>query len=352
MHVKDIRRDVYNIMTDRDSSLWSYPVKCIFWVLSLVYLMAILVRDALYIAGILRPKMLQAKVISVGNLTVGGTGKTPMVIWIAKYLKERGRRVAVLTRGYGRDEYAMLKGYLGDIPVIVGKDRLASGRDAINRYFADTLILDDGFQYRKLRKDLNILLVDSGNPFGNGHLIPRGILRDRITSAQMAHVIVLTKSDLTLKAKSSRRALELKLGKHTLRDKLFVASHTPLCVSDIKTGEELPLEFLKERRVAVLSAIADPGHFLKLLKTLGVIKVLEFTFMDHHDYAQWEIDKLNTLCKKNNVEYVITTEKDASKLLDGISMEGAVKFYALKIEMDLKEDERRFADRLSWLYHR
>jgi len=339
--MKKVREFFYSLMTDKNKSLYSYPIKFVLWTLSLIYGMILWMRDIWYAAGLSRSKALRrVKVISIGNITVGGTGKTPMAIKIAALLEERGRHVAVLLRGYGTDEHKMLKEALGDIPVIKGKNRVKSGKEAMEKHNTDTLILDDGFQYRKLRKDFNILLIDAGNPFGNGHLLPRGILRDKIRNIRHADAVVLTK------ARGSTDAVSKRIKEIAPGAELFTAVHKPVYLWDIINKKELDLSLLKKRRIASLSGIGDPGYFNELLGELGANKILEYSFLDHHDYTQQEIDEILNRCRINNVDTVVTTQKDAAKLAPGLNLDETIKFYFLKIRMDFIKDETRFLNRL------
>ena len=339
--MEKIREFFYDLMTDRNKSLHSYPMKFLLWVLSLIYGMILCIRDISYAVGLSKAKALpRVKVISIGNITVGGTGKTPMAIKLATLLEERGRNVAVLLRGYGIDEHRMLKDALKTIPVIKGKNRIKSGKEAIEKHNTDTLILDDGFQYRKLKKDFNILLIDAGNPFGNGHLLPCGILRDKIRNIKHADAVVLTK------ARGNTDAVRKRIKEIAPGVELFTAVHKPVYLWDIINKKELDLSVLKERPITSLSGIGDPGYFNELLGELGANKILEYSFLDHHNYTQEQIDNIQSQCKKHDIDTVVTTQKDAVKLTAGLNLGKTVSFYFLKIEMTFIKDEARFVNRL------
>jgi len=346
--MEKIRKYFYNVMTDEDERLLSRPLKFALWALSLLYWVALVARDLAYRFKITRAVQLEGvKVISVGNITFGGTGKTPMAIRLATLLTERGKKVAVLLRGYGADEYEMLKDTLKGIPVIKGSDRIRSGREAIDAHKADTLILDDGFQCRKIKKDLNIVLVNSRNPFGNGHLLPRGILRDRISNLKHADVIVLTK---TSRRSSNLEQIRKRIGGIAGDKEVFSSAHMPWSFHDVSDKNELPLDFIRKKRVASLSAIGDPRYFNDMLEGLGAEIAAEFSFTDHHEYTVADIRTVVALCRKNGLDTVVTTEKDACKLAPRLFAGERLRLVSLKIRIDFAKDEDKFTDRLLGIY--
>lgn len=346
--MEKVRKYFYNVMTDEDEGLLSGPLKFALWILSLLYRVALVARDLAYSLKIAKAVQLEGvKVISVGNITLGGTGKTPMAIKLATLLTERGKKVAVLLRGYGMDEYEMLKDTLKGIPVIKGSDRIRSGREAINNHKVDTLILDDGFQYRKIKKDLSILLVNSRNPFGNNHLLPRGILRDRISNLKYADVIVLTK---TSRRQPGLEQIRRKLDGIAGDKEVFSSAHMPWSFYDISDRNELPLDFIRKKRIASLSAIGDPRYFNDMLEGLGAEIAAEFSFTDHHEYTAADIKSVVGLCRENGLDTVVTTEKDACKLAPRLFAGERLRLVSLKIRIDFEKDEDSFTDRLLGIY--
>jgi tetraacyldisaccharide 4'-kinase len=317
---------------------------CLF-VLSKVYIAAIKVRRFLYDVRILRDSTLGVQVIAIGNLTVGGTGKTPVVEKFARELKEQGRHVAILSRGYrskppplskrfmdrvlfrqdrtpprivsdGRsllldsetagDEPYMLASNLKDVVVLVDKDRVKSGRYAIEKFGCDTLLLDDGFQYWKLagrRRD--IVLIDCQSPFGNEHLLPRGTLREPESHLSRASTFFITKSD------GKTAALRARIAKSNPAAAIIECIHSPLYFEDVFTGEREGLEFLQNKKVASLSGIAQPESFERSLVTLGAELVYTKRFADHHRFTQQEVLNAINRGKKRQAEAIITTQKDA-----------------------------------------
>ena len=313
--------------------------------LSKVFAGAVKARRFLYNVRILRDSTLGVQVIAIGNLTVGGTGKTPVVEKFARELKDQGRNVAILSRGYrskppplrkrllnrlllqsdttpprvvsdgkslllnsevAGDEPYMLASNLKDVVVLVDKDRVKAGRYAIEKFGCDTLLLDDGFQYWKLRgRRHDVVLVDCQTPFGNGHMLPRGTLREPPEHLARASTIFLTKSDGRTAALRQRIA--------TLNQKAAVIEciHQPLYFENVFTGERKELDFLHGKKVGSLSGIAQPESFEQSLVKLGAELVYAKRFADHHRFSQQEIINAINRGKKRQAEMILTTQKDA-----------------------------------------
>src|SRR5882724_9629466 len=313
--------------------------------LSRVYGVIIKARRFLYNVRILRDSTLGVQVIAVGNLTVGGTGKTPVVEKFASALRDQGRSVAILSRGYrskpqpihkwfinrillradqtpprvvsdgksllldsemAGDEPYMLASNLKDVVVLVDKDRVKSGRYAIEKFGCDTLLLDDGFQYWRLRgRRHDVVLVDSQQPFGNEHLFPRGTLREPPSHLARAHTIFITKSD------GNTGELRARIGKLNSTAAVIECVHSPLYFEDVFTGERMGLDFLRGKKVASLSGIAQPESFEKSIVKLGAELVYSKRFADHHRFTQQEILNVINRSKKRTAQIIITTQKDA-----------------------------------------
>jgi tetraacyldisaccharide 4'-kinase len=294
---------------------------------------------------ILRDKTLGVQVIAIGNLTLGGTGKTPVVEKFARELRDAGRNVAILSRGYrskppplhvwllnkillredqnpprvvsdgksllldsemAGDEPYMLASNLKDVVVLVDKDRVKSGRYAIEKFGCDTLLLDDGFQYWKLRgRRHDVVLVDRQQPFGNEHIFPRGTLREPHSHLARAHTIFITKSD----GKTSE--LRERISRLNPGAAVIECIHSPLYLEDVFTGEQCGLDFLRGKKAASLSGIAQPEGFEQSLVKLGAELVYSKRFADHHRFTQQEILNAINRGKKRQAEVIITTQKDA-----------------------------------------
>lgn len=343
--------------------------------LSRIYGGIVQLRLFLFERGIIRRSMLGVQVISVGNISVGGTGKTPMVEALARELSKKGRKVAILSRGYrrkeksggekfrdvlkfhpdpppsvvsdgkrllldseyGGDEPYMLANNLDGVAVIVDKDRVKSGRYAIRKFGCDTLILDDGFQYQKLKHRFDLVLVDCGNPFGNGNVLPRGTLREPAGNIRRAKFICLTKAE-----GRDNSALKEKLRKLNPTAGLMECDHMPKLLRNAFTREEKPLEFLKGLKITAISGIASPVSFETSLEKLGAEIKNRVRFADHHRFSQQDVINLVNDAAELGVDAIITTEKDAVRMprIDRC----AIPVYYLRIEVrfnsGLEEFER------------
>lgn len=336
-------------MSDKRGGRLSSALKGILYLLSLGYAVGIFIRKIFYRFGIFRTNKVLMKVVSVGNLTLGGTGKTPFVMNLAKILKDDLKKEpVVLIRGYGWDEQAMLKKALANIPVIAGKDRVRSSRRAIKLYGSDTAVLDDGFQYWELERDLDIVLIDSRNPFGNGYLFPRGILREAKDSIERADIVVFTKVN--------KKTSDIDIIKDRLKDinggVIFLeAMHRPKYFYDIRLKKTLDLSCVIDKRVILLSSIGDPDYFEETIKDLRADVAAHIKFDDHHNYSQRDIEYITKICGEKNFDLIITTEKDAVKLNRlGLSIAG-YPLMALSVEMDITSGREDLIAGLHSLYN-
>jgi tetraacyldisaccharide 4'-kinase len=320
-------------------------VRSILYIFSKIFEVAIKLRRFLYNVRILRDSTLGVQVIAIGNLTVGGTGKTPVVEKFARELRDQGRNVAILSRGYrskptplhqrlltklflrddttpprvvsdgksllldsemAGDEPYMLASNLKDVVVLVDKDRVKSGRYAIEKFGCDTLLLDDGFQYWKLRgRRQDVVLIDRQQPFGNERLLPRGTLREPPSHLARASVIFITKSD------GNTEELRRRITQHNPTAGIIECIHHPLYLEDVFTGKRVELDFLKGQRVASFSGIAQPESFEKSLVNLGAELVYSKRFADHHRFTQQEVLNAINRSKKRQADTIVTTQKDA-----------------------------------------
>lgn len=343
---------------------------------SKVFQVAVKVRRWLYNVRILRDKTLGVQVIAIGNLTVGGTGKTPVVEKFARELRDAGRNVAILSRGYrskptpfhiwllnkillredqtpprvvsdgksllldsdtAGDEPYMLASNLRDVVVLVDKDRVKSGRYAIEKFGCDTLLLDDGFQYWHLRgRRHDVVLIDRQQPFGNEHLLPRGTLREPPSHLARAHTIFITKSD------GNTAELRDRIAKLNPGAPIIECIHRPLYFEDVFTGEQKGLELLAGKKVASLSGIAQPESFEQSLVKLGSDLVYSKRFADHHRFTQQEILNAINRAKKRQAEMIVTTQKDAVRFpkIDRRDL----PFYFMRVEIQIVSGANDFQD--------
>ena len=337
---------------------------------------AVKIRRWLYNFRILRDKTLGVQVIAIGNLTVGGTGKTPVVEKFARELRDAGRNVAILSRGYrskpaplhrrllnrillradqtpprvvsngksllldsemAGDEPYMLASNLKDVVVLVDKDRVKSGRYAIEKFGCDTLLLDDGFQYWDLRgRRHDVVLIDRQQPFGNEHLLPRGTLREPPSHLARAHTIFITKSA------GNTAELRQRIASLNSTAAIIECIHQPLYFEDVFTGERKGLDLLAGKKVASLSGIAQPESFEQSLVKLGGELVYSKRFADHHRFTQQEILNAINRAKKRQAEIIVTTQKDAVRFPKIDRRD--VPFYFMRVEIKIVSGANDFQD--------
>jgi tetraacyldisaccharide 4'-kinase len=311
---------------------------------------------------------LGTRVIAIGNITVGGTGKTPVVELLARSLRERGRKVAILSRGYksrrldhpqkwrnasnqpiptdrmpkvvstgtallldskyAGDEPFMLARNLDGVSVVVDKDRVKGGRFAVRHLEADTLLLDDGMQYLDLAHSLDIVLVDAGAPFGTEALLPRGTLREPPKNLRRASYIMLTKCD-----GSSNAALIERIRRHNRTAEIIESTHGPIHIEDVFTRERRPLDFLSDKWVGAISAIAVPEAFEGALRKLGARVEITRRFSDHYRFSRRDADRFMQRCVERDMQLIMTTEKDAVRFPRPTSID--VPVYFLRIEVEI-----------------
>jgi len=340
---------LYNLVTYKVKGPWAGILRGLLFVLSLVYGLVVVILAGFYK---LRPAHVNCKVISVGNITLGGTGKTSLVEYLAERLSRVGNKVAVLSRGYKRDvrqsgieglgdEPAMLQKKLPQIPVIVDKDRLKASAKAIKDYFADTLILDDGMQQWRIFKDLEIVTIDAQSPFGNSRLLPAGFLREPLSALKRADVFVLTQGD----PGQDTAGLTARLKQLNPRALIVESKHDPKGFSDLnKPDEILNIDSFKGRSVVVFSGIGNPQAFENTVCSLGINIAEALRFADHHDYTQADLDGITKSARERNVDMVITTEKDAVKIAR--LKINQLRIFSLNIKLSITKNEAEFDRRL------
>ncbi|MCQ2364178.1 MAG: tetraacyldisaccharide 4'-kinase [Akkermansia sp.] len=344
----------------------AFMLRCLLRFASLFFWLIVKLRLFLFRRRIKTVRYLGTFVISVGNITAGGTGKTPVVELLSRTLAARGRKCAILTRGYksadlkkpqrwldkdgkrvrnipkiasdgvtrylsplyAGDEPFMLARNLDGVAVLVDKDRVKSGIFAIEQLGRDTLILDDGMQYMKLRHELDIVLVDCGFPFGTGALLPRGTMREPRSSLKRASYIILTKS-----GGKPQDELIATIRKYNDKADIIVTNHAPAYLENLFTGERKPLSFLKDKYVACLSGIARPESFECLVEAEGAHVEIRRRYPDHHWFDQDELEAFVERCADRAMDAIITTEKDAVRFMKPGEMD--VPIYFLRIQIDI-----------------
>ena len=269
-----------------------------------------------YLMGLRRRAMLPVPVISVGNITAGGTGKTPLVEWVVRRLERRRLRVAVLARGYGRrldggDDEDLL-GVSELVRRYAHPDRAGAARRAVAEFRPDVFVLDDGFQHYKLHRDIELVAVDATNPFGNGRLLPRGLLRDRPSALRRAHAIVLTRTDQVTPAELD--ALKGEIARHSLDRPVVDTVHRPSGVRTLGDRRSWSVDWLRGRRVYAFCGLGNPGSFRRTLESAGADVVKFRAFPDHHAYRPAEARQIEVEAQEFMAGALVTTEKDATKL--------------------------------------
>lgn len=305
--------------------------------LSCPYRLAIAIRNYYYDTSgqVTRPPV---PVISVGNLTTGGTGKTPFVAGLFNRLAGMSRRPAILIRGYHAargglaDEVRELVDLTGCDRIVQNPDRLAAAEEAICRFAPDVLLLDDGFQHRRIGRHLDIVLVDATNPFGHGHLLPRGLLREPPTALRRADLIVLTRCDQV--DSEHLDLLRQQIAKHAPEKPLMQARHRPVAWVGLD-GEVLALPSAEPRRVVCFAGVANPGGFVATVTDLGTEVVARRWWPDHHEYSPPDLTELVELARQHQAEAFVTTGKDLVKLR--VMRDHCPQpLWALRIEIELR----------------
>ena len=350
-------------------------------VFSYVYGGLVKLKLAGYRVGLFKQKKLDCFVISLGNITVGGTGKTPTAYQLATYIRDLGYKVVILNRGYrskwhgevgvvsdghelkmdasyAGDEAFMLAKHLPKIPVLIGPERAISGQYAIDNYDAEVAILDDGFQHWQLQRDLDIVLVDAVNVFGNGYMLPRGTLREPMSHLARADVFLLTKVDQA--ADGSCQYIKDTISRYNDEALLLDSVHQPKSFirleewADNIAGEGVPVSFMSGKRVMAVSAIGNPASFEHTIGSTGAEIIESLRFPDHHDFTADEFSDIISQAAKNDVEAIIITEKDAVKVPDLTNvkqeLQAVVPIYVITITVKFLQGEEAFkkliADRI------
>jgi len=283
---------------------------------SALYVLLINIRNLLYSIGWLKTHHVPIAVISVGNITAGGTGKTPLTIWLAKFCRQKHLRCAILTRGYKADtkqltdEPAELAEACPDTPVIVNPDRAAGAAEAISSCRPDLLILDDGFQHRRLHRNLDIVTINATCPFGYGRVLPAGLLREPLRSLKRASAIVITHCDRV--DKTTLEQIKQKLVRINPHAPIAETIHAP-CHIISYDNSELPLERLQNKNILAFCGIGNPSVFFQTLRSLGCHLIGTEIFDDHHRYSQTDIRRLCDQAHRHNADWILTTRKDWTK---------------------------------------
>jgi tetraacyldisaccharide 4'-kinase len=356
-----------DVILERRSGKRAGLLRSVLYGLSHIYGLIVGARVRLFAGHYFRSAAPGCPVLSVGNLTVGGTGKTPVVEMLARELQKGGRQVAILSRGYksvprplvrrffdkvfqdkavfaprvvsdgsallldsrtAGDEPFMLANNLRGVAVVVDRDRVKSAAYAVEKFGADVLVLDDGLQYLRLKHSLNLVLIDSQAPFGNRFLLPRGTLREPPAHLARATHILLTKCE-----RVDNQELLGEIRRYNRTADIIQCAHRPLDLRNILTGERLPLSELRGLKIGSICGIAVPESFEGALQKLGAELALSAIYADHHRYSRREVERFVERCARRKLDAIITTEKDAvrfPRILDPL-----LPIYCLRVEIQI-----------------
>lgn len=311
------------------------------------YTAAVQWRNRRYDRGVAAVWRMDVPVLSVGNLTLGGTGKTPMVRWLTRWFGDRGTRVAVISRGYGaragqaNDEALELQRSLPKTPHLQNPDRVAAARDAVERFQSQVIVLDDAFQHRRMGRDLDIVLLDALEPFGFGHVFPRGTLREPIAGLRRADVVILSRADHLDEA--ARAAVWHTVDRYAPQALRAEAVHAPWRLSSAG-GVEISLDSVHGQSVVAFCGIGNPAGFRHTLDTCGCRLVGFREFPDHHAYSLADLDSLSAWARQLDASVVLCTGKDLAKL--SADRLGNCPLWAVDIELEFVCGQQPIESRL------
>ncbi|HUV50298.1 MAG TPA: tetraacyldisaccharide 4'-kinase [Anaerolineae bacterium] len=368
--IDKIRKKIESIMTGEDKTCF-FSFASILFIISLAYGYAVKLREFCYKTGIVKSKKLPCAVISIGNITVGGTGKTPMTIKVAQIISGLGYKVAIISRGYkggaektggivsnghtifmepekAGDEPFMIAAKIKNIPVVVGQNRYKAGSLAIREFDPDVIVLDDAFQHLDLKRDIDIVLLDCRRPFGNAHLLPRGILREPISALKRSDAFVLTRFDSA--SDYIRQAAVDKIENLAHGRPFFRSFHVPNLykpANDKKSMPGIKLQnfdsgLLHGRRVVAFSGLAGNDDFRRTVESLKCDLIDFFEFPDHHKYTETDLQRIIQSSINAQAEFILTTEKDYVRISGKTSW--PIEIVVVGIELSLGDDESPFVD--------
>ncbi len=353
------------IISAKKESKWVKIILSPLCLLSFFYGAAMRIRVWLYGQGFFPSHSLSAKVISVGNITLGGTGKTPFAAFLAEAAQARGLRAAVLSRGYkgnfsgpcgvvsngekilmtpreSGDESYLLARELKGVPVLVGRKRWISGNYAVEKFKSQVIILDDGFQHLSLKRDINLLLLDAQNLFGNGWVFPRGSLREPLNQVKRADAVILTKCDQS----DNINKLKGNLVEFVGNLPVFAMHYIPVEIKPWGGTDTLSVDLLKNRKVWAFTGIGEPDSFQRTLATLGARVVGFEAFPDHYWYKSEDFQRLANEGEAGGAEVLITTEKDMIRL-EGFAP-GKLSLWAVAVKHEFLENTRKEFEEFLW----
>ncbi|MBF0122316.1 MAG: tetraacyldisaccharide 4'-kinase [Candidatus Omnitrophica bacterium] len=326
---------------------------CLF-LISGLYRLGLLVRSWTYALKFSAVYCSQRKVISVGNMTMGGVGKTPMVVYLVKALQKRKICPVVVTRGYMMDKAAegdevkMLREIVPGMAVYAGANRVVSIQQAEKDGAGEVFILDDGFQHWRVARDFDIVVLDAMCAFGNGQVLPRGILREPISSISRADVIVLARADVGRDNVASLREV---CGRFNAKALVVEAVHEPLSVTNLMSGKSWNDFSVIKEDIGMVCAIGSPDNFRLSLEVLGAKVNVSFVYRDHYSYTVDDIKSVIKECRALGIRKLVTTHKDAVKLREFANLWDGVEVFVLDVEIRIIYGEAEFLSRIDRLFH-
>lgn len=365
-----VRKKIENIMTGKDKTCF-FSIGSFLFIISIAYGYAVKLREFCYKTGIVKSKRLPCAVISIGNITVGGTGKSPMTIKVSQIVRSLGYKVAIISRGYkggaektggivsnghtifieperAGDEPFMMASKVKNIPVVVGQNRYKAGRLAIKEFDPDVIVLDDAFQHLNLKRDIDIVLLDFCCPFGNAHLLPRGILREPISALKRSDVFVLTRFDSAsdyIRQAAVDKIESLAPGRPVFRSfnvpNLYKPANYKKRISGIDP-QNFDSGLLHGRRVVAFSGLAENNDFRRTVESLKCDLIDFFEFPDHHKYTETDLQTITQSSINAKAEFILTTEKDYVRISGKSSW--PIEIVVVGIELSLGDDESAFVD--------
>ncbi len=360
------------IIKGKEEGLTAKIVKVVLNILAVIYYCLIKIRALAYKLRLKKSKCLSKPVISIGNITVGGTGKTPLVKFLASELKQQNLNPVILTGGYkaeeksdltvvanedetltnakqAGDEAYLLARLLKNIAVIAGQQRSLTGEYACREFEPDFVILDDAFQHWQLNRDYDIVVIDGTNPFSNGSLLPAGLLREPISSLKRADAFVITKVNQI----SGKKLAEIKdeIRNYNFDALMITTKHQPGYLRELTSDKQEKIN-LKNKRVVAVSGIGNPKSFTETLTSLEAEVVKHFKFPDHYQYNTEDIMEIYTTATTEDVDMIVTTEKDAVSIETADFSEivkGELPFKVLGIEIEIIDSRAKFLELLDEL---
>ena len=332
-------RRVEELLSGRSNSLSSILMRAGLWCLSQPYSAVVWARNIAYDRKWKRVGKATVPVVSIGNLTAGGTGKTPAVAMLARWFRDRNIRVGILSRGYGagidgrNDEAKELEVALPDVPHLQKPDRLATATIATEELGMQLLLLDDGFQHRRIHRDLEIVLLDAREPFGFGYMLPRGLLREPLRSLRRADIVMATRADQV--DAQCLAEIRSRVQRYNPKAAWLESEHAPICLRN-SAGDRREIEWLRGKYVLGTCGLGNPQGFLQTLRTCGADVIAAVTFPDHHDYSAADIDSIGRQASTTEIpcDAIICTGKDLAKI-DSVRL-GQYELWSLDIELRIR----------------